>query len=278
MFNWKSMTLAGIAVLCLVGNVSAFWRCRQPSCCDAAPCCQPCAPCAPVKVLCCEMVPEQRQCVRTVYKMQEKVERYTAYRCVPAMEERVRNVCYKRYVTETVMQTRTCVERVPVWQERTIMKSHWETQQVTVMKTRCVDRGHWEYKEVPVKSFFRKGDCCDPCPKTKCVKCWVPCKVTECYPVTCCKKVRVCVPCTVKVCVYQKVCKTIQVPVCRTRCVTEMKAEKYQCCVNRMVPYEATRTVCCCVPVQENYTVTVCVPKWTERMIGGPAPMPAPAN
>jgi len=272
MFNWKSLTLAGIAVLCLVGNVSAcWWRCK--SCCNAAPC-APCAPapCVPQKVMCCEMVPEQRQCVRTVYKMQEKVEKYTAYKCVPTMEERTRTVCCPRYVTETVMVNKTCVERVPVWQDKVITKTRYVTQQVCETRTRCVDRGHWEYKEVPVcgGGLLRKGDCCDCCPKTKCVKCWVPCKVMETYQVTCCKRVPVCETCTVKVCCYKTVCKTIQVPCTRTRCVMEQKVEKYQCCVNKMVPYEATRTVCCCVPVQENYTVTVCVPKWVEKTIACP--------
>jgi hypothetical protein len=218
--------------------------------------------------MCCEMVQEQRQCTRTVYKMQEKQEKYTAYKCVPTTEERTRTVCCKRLVTETVMENRTCVERIPGSEDRTITKTRYVTQQVCETRTRCVDRGHWEYKEVPAFTLFKK-DCCDPCPKTRCVKCWVPCKVMESYQVTCCKRVPVCETCTVKVCCYKTQCKTVQVPVCKTRCVVEQKTEKYTCCVNKMVPYEATRTVCCCVPTQENYTVTVCVPKWTEKTIGG---------
>jgi hypothetical protein len=140
---------------------------------------------------------------------------------------------------------------------------------------KCVDRGHWECKEVPCgpslgdrlhHAFHNHGccdpcnpcatSCCEPCPRTKTVKCWVPCKVWEEQKVCCKERVVECVPTTVTVKTCKKVEKqvTCNVEVCR--CVPECHTETYTCQVKKMVPYEACRTVQVCVPCKQ--TVEKC--------------------
>src|SRR5581483_9641460 len=183
----------------------------------AEDCCAPAAPCAPAtRTVCCtEWVPEQYQCTRTVYKTECRTENYTAYKteCVPEARTRTYTVC--KMVPEVRTEMRTVCVKVPVVEEKTIMQTHVTCKPVTKMVTKCVDRGHWECREVPcgpsfmdrVKNRCKKKDCCDPCAsccepcpvRTKTVKCWVPCMVTETVPV--CTMERVCEsrPCVLKV-------------------------------------------------------------------------------
>src|SRR6516225_6825561 len=219
-YRIRNLLLAGLVAAASVGSAQAHGLLRHCcSSCDnacAPSCAAPCAPAAPaapttITVNCIEWVQETRQVPCTTYQWQQKTENYTCYKRETVQVQKPCTYTCKRYVTETVMENRTCVERIPHWEERTVMKAHWETQQVTEMRQKTVCNGHWETKEVPACSislFGHKG-CCDCAPKTKCVKCWVPCKETVCCPVTVCKKVKVCTPCTVKVCCYQTVCKQV---------------------------------------------------------------------
>ena len=299
----RHLLMAGLLAVSLVGSAQACFlrgksKCRGANdCCAAASdccgqaannCCNA-APAAPRMMTCIEWVQEQRQVCCTVNRMEQRQVTCTGYRCETYTEQCQRTVCCKRYVTEQVMECRTVCERVPYMTQKTIMKERCVTQQVTEMRTKCVDKGHWECKEVPcgpsmgeragallsgLKKHKRGGDCCDPCaaqtccceaPKTKTVKCWVPCMVQEQCPVTVCKKVKVCEPCTVNVCCYKTVSKQVQVPVCKTRCVTEQKVVTENVCKKRMVPYTYTKCVCVCVPHQETKTITVCVPKCVQK-------------
>ena len=241
----------------------------RPACAPArAPACAPAT--RTITVNCTEWVQETKQVPCTTYTWQQKVENYTAYRRETTTECRPYTYVCKHYVTEQVMETRNCVERVPYWEDRVVTKTHYVTQQVTEMREKVVSHGHWETKEVPAfsVSLFGHHGCCDCCcPKTKCVRCWVACKETVCCPVTCCKRVPVCEQCTVKVCCYKTVCKQIQVPCCKTRCVCETKTEMRNVCVTHCVPYQCSRTVCCCVPVCTMKTVTCCVPHCVQKQI-----------
>jgi hypothetical protein len=295
-----AVSLVGSAQACFLRGKSKC--CHANACCaPAAGCCGGAAacgsgccnaaPCAPAMVNCIEWVQEQRQVCCTVRKMEQRQVTCTGYRCEHYTEPCTRTVCCKRYVTEQVMECRTVCERVPVMTQKTIMKERCVTQTCTEMHTKVVDHGHWECKEVPCGPSIgeRAGsllgglckkkhhDCCDSCnscnsccetsccPKTKTVKCWVPCKECVQCPVTVCKKVKVCEPCTVNVCCYQTVTKQIQVPCCKTRCITEQKCETYNVCKTRMVPYTYCKTVCVCVPCQETRTITVCVPHCVQK-------------
>src|SRR5262245_60129148 len=199
------------------------------------------------KIRVCEWVQEPRTVTRTTYRTECKEEAYTSYRCETVTVPETRTFTTCRKACETVMETRTTYTKVRCMEERTVMKTRWVTQQVTEMKTRCVDKGHWEYCEEPVKEgwFARKGkdDCCDHCPKTKCVKKWVSCKVTECYPCTVCKKVKVCEPCVERVCTYKCVPNTCTVPVTKTRLVHETQTRTVNVCKTVQVPVQCKRMV-----------------------------------
>jgi len=222
-----------------------------------------------------EWVPEKYTCEVTTYKTECKQEKYTAYRCEKVCEQKTRTVtCYKM-VKECKPVTKTVCEYVPCCETKTVMKQcvKWVNVEKTVKK--CVDRGHWECKEVAcgptigerLASLGHHHGCCDPCnpcpttccapcPRTKTVKCWVPCKVWEEHKVCCKERVVECVPttCTVKTCKKVEKQVTCNVTVCR--CVPECKTETYTCVTNKMVPYEACRTVKVCVPCKQ--TVEKC--------------------
>ena len=243
----------------------------------AGPVGDPCAPAAPATttIRVCEWVPEQVPVTRTVYRQQCREECYTAYRCQMVPETRTCNVTCYRQVCETVMVPKTTCVRVPCVEMRTQMCTRTVCKQVTEMRTKCVDRGHYECREVPVgPSLFErlchKNDCCNPCPpcpRTKTVRCWVPCMVTECYPV--CRTVRVkeCYPVTKQVCTYKTQYQTTMVPCTRTRCVPECKTVTYTCCKQVMVPYQAKRMVTVCVPCQETVTCCRMVPRIVEKQV-----------
>jgi len=226
-----------------------------------------------------ECVPEHYTTTRTVYKTHKVEEKYTAYRCEKVPETRTRTVTVYDKVPVEETRTRTICVNVPCVEERTCMEKHWVCKQVTTYKKKCVDKGHYECKTVECKPGLverlcskKKCDPCDPCceqacPKTKTVKVWVPCKVWIDEP--CTKTVRVCehrpVKKQVTVCKKETRCETYKVTVCK--CVPRQKVETYTCCVEKKIPYEATRIVCKSVPVQEQVTCCRMVKKCVEKQV-----------
>jgi len=246
---------------------------------------KPAAPAAPAAANPCyrtvcvnEWVPETYEKTVTTYKKECVQEKCTAYRCETVPETRTRNVTvYENVPTVEEVVKKVCV-KVPCVEERTVMEKHWVCKPETHVVRKCVDKGHYECKEVPcgpsisekMHGLFHK-DCCDSCepccPRTKTVKCWVPCPTWEEKTVCCMKKVCECRPVTCKV----TVCKTeireerCKVTVCK--CVAKTKTENYTCNVTRTVPYESTRTVVKCVPVQEKVTCTRMVCRKVEKQV-----------
>jgi len=227
-----------------------------------------------------EWVSEQYQATRTVYKTECHQEAYTAYRCETVPETRTRNVTTCRTVQEVQTIMKTVCENVPCVEERTVMKAHWTCKPVTKTHTKCVDHGHYECREVPCgpscmdrmkKMCHHKKDCCceEECcaPKTKTVRCWVPCPVVETY--TTCHMERTCeyVPEVCHVTTYKTVTKQVpcQITVCKK--VPETHTETYTVCTTRSVPYQATRTVSVCVPHQETYTACRMVCHTVEKQV-----------
>jgi hypothetical protein len=231
-----------------------------------------------------EWVPEQYTCTKTVYKTEQVTEKYTAYKteCV----EETRTVTCNKMVPETKTVQKTVTVCVPTEEERTTMKTSYVCKQVTTMQKKCVDKGHYECKEVPCgpsvgerlhKLCHRNScecECAPACPKTKTVKCWVPCPTI--VEVPCTKTVRECVqtPVTCKVTVMKPVQKTENCQVTTYKCVAETKTVKVQ--VPKCVPYEATRTINKCVPTQETVTATRMVCKTVQKQVPvAPAPCEA---
>ena len=258
-----------------------------PAACAPAPCapaaCAP-APCAPAMktISVVECVPEYYTTTRTVYRQEKVCEKYTAYKCVSVPETRTRTRTTYEKVPVCETRTRTFCVSVPCTEQRTCMEKFWVCKPVTTCKKKCVDKGHWECREVPCGSSFgswmgklcsKKKDCCDPCacccecPKTKTKKVWVPCKVW--VEEQCTKMVRVCEHRPVTKCVTT--CKkevrheTYQVTVCK--CVPKCHTETYTCCVEKKIPYEATREVCKCVPHQETVTCCRMVKRTVEKQV-----------
>ena len=240
------------------------------------------APCAPAtrKICVTECVPEYYTTTRTVYRSEKVCEKYTAYKCVSVPETRTRTCTVYEKVPVCETRTRTFCVSVPCVEQRTCMEKFWVCKPVTTCKRKCVDKGHWECREVPcgpsLKDRFKKcckSSCCDPCacccpcPKTKTKKVWVPCKVW--VEEQCCKMKRVCEYRPVTKCV--NTCKkevrheTYQVTVCK--CVPRCKTETYTVCVEKKIPYEATRWVCKCVPHQEQVTCCRMVKRVVEKEV-----------
>jgi hypothetical protein len=187
-------------------------------------------------------------------------------------------------VPEVRTVTRTECVCVPSVEQRTVMTTHVSYKPVTRMCRRCVDRGHYECREVPCGPSFGErlralchrhkkcgcesecNECCAP-PRTKTVKCWVPCKVWEEYPVTTCQRVCESVPVTCNVTVHHYQTRQVPCQVTCMKCVPESHAETYQVCVPHQVAYQATRTVCVCVPHQETYTATRMVARTVARQV-----------
>jgi hypothetical protein len=265
--------LAGVLVA--AAGVSA----QANDCCAPAPC---------TRTVCCtEWVPEQYPCTRTVYKTEYKQETYTAYRCESIPETKTYNVTVYKSVPEVRTETRNVCTMVPVVEERTIMKAHVSCVPVTTTCRRCVDRGHYECREVPVcenpcKKFFsklcsRKHDCCEPCcepspPPMKTVQVWVPCKVWEEYPVTTYKRVCEYRPEKIQVTCCKPQYKQEQFQVTCMKCVPEVQTRTCTIMTSRMVPYQATRTVCVCVPHQETFTATRMVARTVTKEVPVCAP------
>jgi len=153
-----------------------------------------------------------------------------------------------------------------------------------------VDKGHYECKEVccgPTlldrlrtkhgcgcdscgSSCGGCGDACNTCctpVRTKTVKTWVSCKVTEQVP--CTKMVKKCemVPEKKMVTVVKMVPKTVTEKVTCVKCVPVCKTETYTCITHKCVPYEATRTVTKCVPVCEEVTCCRMVAKTVTKQV-----------
>lgn len=273
---WQRIRIALLASAFLAMTAMARADCCTPAVAPACPttCC---------KVVVNEMVPEQYQCTRTVYKTECRQETCTVNKieCVP--ETRTRTVTCYRQVCETVMQTRTVCVNVPCVEERTIMKTCTVCKPVTCMVRKCEDHGHYECREVPcgpsfsdrLKKCFARKSCCNPCCepcccepiKTKTVKVWVPCKVWVECPVTKMQRVTECHPEVVKVTVCKKEFRTEQCPVTCVKCVPECKTETYTVMVPKCVPTTVTRNVTVCVPCQETVTMTRLVCKKVVKEI-----------
>jgi hypothetical protein len=266
---WQRLRLALLtgAILATAGITV-----RAGDCCAPAPCA---APCATKKVCVKEWVPETYQCKRTVYKTVSAEEEYTAYKCETVPETRTRTVC--KTVQETQTVTRDVCKCVPVVEERTVMKTCVTYKPVTKTVQKWEDHGHYECKEVEcgpslsdrLRKCFRHNNCCDSCeascPRTKTVKCWVPCKVCVEKQVTCCERVCEQKPVTCKVTTYKTVMEkqTCQVTVCKSVPTTET----YTCNVTKQVPVKAKRTVTKCVPVEETVTATRMVCRTVEKEV-----------
>jgi len=231
-----------------------------PAPAPAAPAAAPCGtPCVTYKTVCCtQWVPEKYFVDKCTTKVEYKQETYTAYKCECVAVQQPRTVTVHKMVPETHDEIQTICKKVPVCEERTIMKKCTENRQVEKTVRKCVDKGHWECKCVEVKPglceqlFKKKNDCCcEPCPKTKTVKCWVPCPVWEEKKVCCTEKVTVCKPEVVKCTVYKEVQekKTVKVTTCK--CVCETKTEMCTVYEKKTVPYQATRCVKVCTPCVE---------------------------
>jgi hypothetical protein len=265
---WQRLRLALLtgAILATAGITV-----RAGDCCAPAPCA---TPCATKKVCVKEWVPETYQCKRTVYKTECKEEEYTAYKCETVPETKTRTV-YKT-VQETQTVTREVCKCVPVVEEKTVMQNHVTCKPVIKTVQKWEDHGHYECKEVPCgpsladrlkKCFRHKNDCCEcePCPKTKTVKCWVPCKVCVEKQVTCYERVCEQRPVVCKVTTYKTVMEKVPVQVTVCKCVPT--TETYTCNVLRQVPYQAKRTVTICVPHEETVTATRMVCRTVEKEV-----------
>jgi hypothetical protein len=231
----------------------------------AAPAASPCgSPCVTYKTICCtEWVPETCIVEKHTTKVEYKQECYTAYKCETICVQKPQTVMVKKMVPECHEETRIICKKVPVCEEKTIMQKCTVCQPVEHCVKKCVDKGHWECKCVEVKpglceQLFKKKDdccCCEPCPKTKTVKCWVPCPVIEVTKVCKMEKVEVCKPVTVKCTVYKEVKEEVKVKVQTCKCVTECKTEMVTCYEKKTVPYQATRCVKVCTPCVEKVEV-----------------------
>jgi hypothetical protein len=280
-FSFRAAALAGVVLAAAAQSAYAGHGggCAgvPADCCAPAPVC--CAPAfRTIRVT--EWVPENYECIRTTYKMVPTTETVTCYRTECVTETRTRKVCCNRTVPEVRDVVCTTYRCVPTVETRTVCKKVWKCVPVTTVKRKCVDQGHWECREVPVKEHCLSrlfggghghgGDCCNPCPpcpRTKTVKCWVPCKVWIETP--CTRMQRVC----------ENVYETCQVTVNKSvpvqevrkvtsyRCVTEWREETYTCQVPRKVAYPVTRTVCKCVPVQEKVMQCRMVPRCVEKQV-----------
>jgi len=241
----------------------------------------PAAPCPPQYRTVCEKVwvPETYQTTRTVYERVCRQENYTAYRCECVPVTRTRTVPVCRQIPEVKEVVRHVCTYVPVVENRTVMKTQWTCVPVTRVVRKCKDEGHYECREVPcgptlrerlAKLCHRCNDCCEEqCQpvRTKTVKVWVPCPVWQEHSVTCMKRVcqHIPVTCQVTVCKPQIHEEKCQVTCCRT--VTEMKTETYTCMTQRMVPYQATRTVVHCVPHEEKVNCTRMVCRVVQKQV-----------
>jgi hypothetical protein len=221
-----------------------------------------------------EWVPEHVKTTRTAYRMEQRQEKYTAYRCEYFPEERTRTVTVHKMVPEVQNVVRTYCVSVPVVEERTVMQAHWTCRPVTKMVCKTVDNGHYECREVPcgptLRDRLRKlcgKECCDPCPRTKIEKVWVSCPTVIQTPVTTMERVCEHRPVVVRVntCRLEQRQENVQVTV--HRCVAENRVEKFTVNVAKQVPYEAVRTVCVCVPYQEEVTVCRMVACVVEREV-----------
>jgi hypothetical protein len=263
MFNRHLISglLAGVALLAANGSADA---CAGP-CCETS--CAP-APCYKT-VLVKEWVPEHYEATRTVYKTEYVHEKYTAYRseCVPETRSYTCNVTRSVPVTKEIEVT--VYSCVPTVETRTVMKKVAVCKQVTTVHKKWEDHGHYECCQVEVKPWFRKcsSDCCEPCPKYRTKKVWVPCKVCVETPCTRTVKTWECVPeqvtCTVNKMVPHKELRKV----CSYQCVTEAVTKTCTVHVKKCVPFEATRCVAKCVPVVEKYTACRMVCRTVEKKV-----------
>jgi hypothetical protein len=236
----------------------------------AGDCCSPCAPVTTCKVTCVEYVQEQVPVTRTTYRTECKEEAYTAHRCEWVQQQQVCTKTVYKAVCETVNETRTVCEAVPVTEQRTCTRTVWKTVPVTVTQKVMVDHGHYECCEVRARRTIIDRLCksnTDCCPRMESKKVWVPCCVCEDRVVTCCQRVCEQVPYTYCVTTCKMVQKTITVPCTRTRCVPEQCQYTVTTCVPKIVDVPCTRTVRVCVPVTETVMCCRMVPKCVEKEV-----------
>ena len=81
------------------------------------------------------------------YTTEQRVEKYTAYRCETYQECRDRTVCHIRRVQERQDQCRKVCVKVPCARNVRSMKPHYSYVTETKYVTKCVDRGHYECRE-----------------------------------------------------------------------------------------------------------------------------------
>jgi hypothetical protein len=269
---WQRARFALLAGVCLAGTTVPVRADDAP----AAPIDGIASVPAPAacKVQVTEWVPEPYKCLRTCYRMEEREETYTAFRCVSIPEPRQVTRTTYRMVHEVRDVVRCYTVCVPCVEERIVMKPHWVRKPVVKTVRKCVDRGHYECREVParptlcerIKKLCGK-DCSDECPRTEIKKVWVPCPTWVESQVTKMERVceyrpEVCRVTTYKKELRQEVCK---VNVCK--CIPECRIETVTVMVQKQVPYEATRKVCVRVPYQEEVTLTRLVPRLVEREV-----------
>jgi hypothetical protein len=264
---------AGVALIAANGAAQACaGPCGSPCTTCETPCATPCAP-AYRTITVSEWVPETYQTTRTVYKTEYVNEAYTAYKTVCVPETRT----YARTISKMVPEVRdvVCTEYkcVPEVVTKTIMKKVKVCKEVTTDHHKWVDKGHYECCQVPYTPLFAKkcssccDSCCEPCVKYKTKKVWVPCKV--CIETPCTKTVvswecvPECVTCTVNKMIPIQVTKKV----CCNRCVTEVVNETCTVNVSKCVPYQATRCVAKCVPVVENVTACRMVCRTVEKQV-----------
>jgi hypothetical protein len=266
-----------VRVAVLAGGIvaAAGLSARADDCAPAAA-----APAPQYRTVCVkEWVPEKYEKTVTVYKKECVQEKYTAYRCETVPETRTRTVTvYEKVPVVEEICKKVCVS-VPCVEERTVMEKHWVCKPETRVVRKCVDKGHYECREVPCGPSFKErfhkflhhNDCCDegcePCPRTKTVKVWVPCPVWEEKCVTCMKRVCETRPVTCKVTVCKKEIREERCKVTVCKCVAKQKVENYTVCVTHKIPCEATRTVVKCVPVQEKVTCCRMVCRTVEKQV-----------
>jgi hypothetical protein len=264
---WQHVRVAVLAGGIVVASGMSVRGEDAPPAAGAAPAA---APCPQYRTICVnEWVPENYTKCVTVYKKVCVEEKYTAYRCETVPETKTRTVQVCEYVpTEQEVVRHVCVS-VPHVEQRTTYEKHWVCKPECRTERKCVDKGHYECREVPCgpsfserahKLLHRGGccedECCAPCPRTKTVKCWVPCPTWEEKTVTCMKRVCECRPVTCNVTVCRTETKEVREKVTVQKPVYKSKTETYTCNVTKRIPYEATRSVEKCVPEQK--TVTCC--------------------
>ena len=248
------------------------------------------------KVQVTEMVPTMVDQTVTVMQQQQRNETYTAYKTEIVPQTVTKQVTVNKMITETVNETRTVTERVPVQKQVTVMERVPVQKQVTVMERVSVQKQVTVNEKVPVQKQvtvmervpvqkqitvnevrYRNVMVTENVQKTVSHKVSVPTCVDlgptlhdrlkkihdPCYEpcprtATVCKKEKVCET----VCEQKTVCKKVAecVPVCKTVCTYECRPVCKTICTYECRP--VTKTVCVkeCVPVCKTVCAYECKP------------------